>query len=217
MKRAVFCFLIGALILLQGCSALTRLTSEPPPPEEAQTPAETEAEPERPAVKRPRYIKPCPAAPSPEKARLAIEKKLKLAGQYLDADQYDQVVPLAEEILTTDPDNSRAVALRNEASYRWGERLFHNGDYQEALQMMKRLPSDYRDAESFKERIHRKMLVQAEALYKIGVMHFINEDLEKAIDSWEKTRALNPEHPSAQKDIENAKNLLEEYEKIEQP
>jgi len=215
MKKAVFCFLLSTLILLQGCTALTRLIFEPPPPEEAEVPAEPEAE--RPAVKRPRYTKPCPAEPSPEKARLAIEKKLKLAGQYLDADQYDQVVPLAEEILTTDPDNSRAGALRNEAYYRWGERLFHNGDYEEALQMMERLPADYKNTAAFKERIHSKMQAQAVAFYKIGVMHFINENLEKAIEAWEKTLALNPEHPSAQKDIENAKNLLEEYKKIEQP
>jgi len=38
--------------------------------------------------------------------------------------------------------------------------------------------------------------------------------LQKAVAEWEKTLILNPEHPKAKKDIENAKHLIKELEKI---
>ena len=45
--------------------------------------------------------------------------------------------------------------------------------------------------------------------------HFVNEDLKKAIAEWETALALDPEHPKARKDLENARSLLEKLGNIE--
>jgi regulator of sirC expression with transglutaminase-like and TPR domain len=44
----------------------------------------------------------------------------------------------------------------------------------------------------------------AEVHYNTGVKYFVNDQLEKAIREWEQTLTLNPNHPKAHKDIENA-------------
>jgi tetratricopeptide (TPR) repeat protein len=54
----------------------------------------------------------------------------------------------------------------------------------------------------------------AEAHYIKGVKFFIEEDIEKAIQEWETTLSLEPDHPKAKKDIENARQLLQKLEKI---
>jgi hypothetical protein len=40
------------------------------------------------------------------------------------------------------------------------------------------------------------------------------DQLEKAIREWEETLALNPNHPKARKDIENAQNLLKKLQEL---
>ena len=46
--------------------------------------------------------------------------------------------------------------------------------------------------------------------------HFLNEELEKAIASWKKALALNPKHPKAAQDIENAERLLDKWRNLDQ-
>jgi cytochrome c-type biogenesis protein CcmH/NrfG len=55
---------------------------------------------------------------------------------------------------------------------------------------------------------------QAEAHYILGVKHFLNEELQLAIEEWEKTLKLNPKHDKAQKNIKNARSLLEKLKKV---
>jgi hypothetical protein len=54
----------------------------------------------------------------------------------------------------------------------------------------------------------------AEAHYIKGVKFFVEEDVEGAIQEWETTLSLEPNHPKAKKDIENARKLLQNLEKI---
>jgi tetratricopeptide (TPR) repeat protein len=48
---------------------------------------------------------------------------------------------------------------------------------------------------------------RAEELYNAGVRHFVNQNLDAAIRTWERALALNPAHPNAAKDIEKAREL----------
>ena len=76
------------------------------------------------------------------------------------------------------------------------------------------IDENYKDVKEITASIKTKMKNDAEIHYKKGVKYFINEELKKAIAEWEKTLLLNPMHPKAVKDIENAKHLLMELEKI---
>lgn len=55
---------------------------------------------------------------------------------------------------------------------------------------------------------------KAEELYNTGVRHFINQQLEQAIRSWEQTLELNPDHPKAPRDIEKARGLQKKLREL---
>jgi tetratricopeptide (TPR) repeat protein len=50
--------------------------------------------------------------------------------------------------------------------------------------------------------------------YLRGVKYFTDEELDKAIKEWETTLTLDPNHPKAKKDIENARALLQKLKEI---
>ncbi len=55
---------------------------------------------------------------------------------------------------------------------------------------------------------------QAEVHYMKGVRYFLSQELDKAIDEWEETLRLNPDHPNARKDLQKARRMLESLKKI---
>ncbi len=54
----------------------------------------------------------------------------------------------------------------------------------------------------------------ANSHYIKGVKYFTDEELDKAIKEWEETLDLDPNHPKAKKDIENARSLLQRLKEI---
>jgi len=54
---------------------------------------------------------------------------------------------------------------------------------------------------------------QAEVHYKKGVKHFLAQELDQAIEEWEETLQLDPEHPKAKKDLERARRMRENLKK----
>jgi tetratricopeptide (TPR) repeat protein len=125
---------------------------------------------------------------------------------------YQECAALTEKILEYDPANEETHKLMNASYYQWGKQLSQEGKYNEALKAFRRVDSGYKDV-SLQAAHNRKQL--AEAHYKKGVKFFIEEEIEKAIQEWESTLALEPNHPNAKKDIENGRHLLQKLKKIE--
>lgn len=144
----------------------------------------------------------------------AIQKHLALAERYMNEKKYAAIPAVAEKIRRLDPDNPRAAALENEARYMAAKMLQKNHHYTEALDMLDHIRGSYKDAGAIETAIRREMKQKSDMHYKQGVRYFINEELKKAIAEWEKTLELNPGHPKAPKDIENAEHLLKELEKL---
>ncbi|MBW2218733.1 MAG: hypothetical protein JRF40_04455 [Deltaproteobacteria bacterium] len=143
-----------------------------------------------------------------------IERNLVLAEKCLDEKKYNEIPAITKKILAIDPSNEKASALENEAYYMAGKALHLDHHYIDSLKMFGKINKDYKDVKKIEASIRTKMKKESEICYKKGVKHFINEELQKAIAEWEKTLILNPEHPKAEKDIENAKHLLKQLEKI---
>jgi len=124
---------------------------------------------------------------------------------------YQQSAALAEEVLKHDPANKEIHELMNASYYQWGKRLTRERKYHEALEAFHRVDPGYKDV-NFQLAHNRKQL--AEEHYLKGVKSFIEEDIESAIEEWETTLSLEPNHPRAKKDIENARNLLQKLQEI---
>jgi tetratricopeptide (TPR) repeat protein len=124
---------------------------------------------------------------------------------------YQESAALAEKVLKYDPANKETHELLNASYYQRGKQLSRERKYHEALEAFNRVDPGYKDV-NFQLAHNRKHL--AEAHYRKGVKFFIEEDIEGAIQEWETTLSLEPDHPKAKKDIENARNLLQKLEEI---
>jgi len=147
-------------------------------------------------------------------AKDKIEQNLILAKKCLNEKKYNEIPAITKKILALDPSNKKAPALENEAYYMAGKALHLDHQYIDSLKMFEKINGNYKDVKKIEASIRTKMKKESEICYKKGFKHFINEELQKAVAEWEKTLILNPEHPKAKKDIENAKHLIEKLEKI---
>jgi tetratricopeptide (TPR) repeat protein len=143
-----------------------------------------------------------------------IEEELIKARNCLKAEDYEKVLTIAGKILEYDPENKDAADLANASYYQIGKSLCLKERYMEALKMFNKVPPDHEGVKESISDVIKRLIKQAEIHYRMGVKHFVNEELEKAIKEWERTLVLNPEHQKAKKDIEDARSLLEKLNQI---
>lgn len=139
------------------------------------------------------------------------EEMLSKALAYYKVKKYQETVSISEKVLEYDPANKQAHNLINESYYQMGKLLIQRKKYQEALDVFNRVNSGYKDV---KESVAFAKKHLAGDHYLRGVKYFTEEELEKAIKEWEVTLTLDPNHPKAKKDIENASSLLKKLKEI---
>ena len=71
-----------------------------------------------------------------------------------------------------------------------------------------------KDIPAVQDAVEARKREKAEELYNAGVRYFINQNLDKAILSWEQTLELYPEHPKAAKDIAKARGLQQKLKEL---
>jgi tetratricopeptide (TPR) repeat protein len=145
-----------------------------------------------------------------------VDVKLKEARKLLQRSAWGSVISVTEEILKQDPGNDEAKMLFSNASYKLGKILLDHGQVDRAMKVLGRIEPSYEDTGQLLSVARARMKAQADALYRDGVKQFVNEDLEKAIKTWEKVLELNPDHDKARQDMENAQRLLEKLRALEQ-
>jgi tetratricopeptide (TPR) repeat protein len=146
---------------------------------------------------------------------LAVDEKLNEAQAHLRAKRWQSAINDTEEILANDPGNSQAMMLFSNAGYNLGKQLLDHGKTVQAAEILSRIDPSYEDTGQLLSLARARMRAKAETLYRDGVKHFINEELEAAIEDWKQTLALNPEHPKARQDMENAQRLLDKLRSLD--
>ena len=139
------------------------------------------------------------------------EQMLSKALAYYKAKNYGEAASISEKVLEYDPANKQARNLINESYYQTGKLLIQRKKYQRALDVFGRVDSGYKD---IRESIGFAKKQLAGDHYLRGVKYFTDEELDKAIKEWEATLALDPNHPKAKKDIDNARSLLQKLKDI---
>lgn len=145
----------------------------------------------------------------------ALNEKLKEAQRYLKQKKYSSVIHVSQQVLEQSPKNAKAKEMLNEANYAMGKQLLDQGKEAAAAQYLGAADASYRDTQQLLSLALARMRAQAETFYRNGVKHFINEDLEQAVKAWERALELNPKHPKARQDIENARRLLKKWKAID--
>ena len=144
-----------------------------------------------------------------------VDSQLKRAKLFYDKEQYDKVLAVMEKTLRQDPSNKEALRLKNSATFRVAEQLRQTENYLEALSMYKTVDPAYPGVQEAIANVTETLRQKAETYYLMGVGYFVNEELEFAIEYWEKALKLNPDHPKAKADIENARHLLEKLNEVD--
>ena len=155
-----------------------------------------------------------------ERARKQIGKqnltaRMEVARQHLRSKAYESAVNVSEEIMVQYPGNPEVRELNNAAHYALGKQLLENNEDEAAVEALNAVEQPYEDTAQLISQGRGRLNARAETLYRKGVKHFLNEELEQAIAAWEKTLALNPKHPKAGQDIEDALKLLEKWRGLE--
>jgi tetratricopeptide (TPR) repeat protein len=97
-----------------------------------------------------------------------------------------------------------------------GRQLLEQDENALAVQMLDAVDKEFKDTVELLAQARGRLNTQAETYYRNGVKHFINEELEKAIEAWQKALAINPTHAKARQDMENARRLLEKWRGLDQ-
>lgn len=144
-----------------------------------------------------------------------ITGKLKTAKKLFLNQEYALVLKNTSDILRIDPSNIEAAELKNAALYQIADRLRQQHNYLESLATLEKMDPRYKGVQKDIAEVKVLLQQQAEENYRIGVNFFVNEQIKKAIESWEKTLIQNPHHPKARQDIEKARRLLNKLKEVD--
>lgn len=145
-----------------------------------------------------------------------LSEKLQTARDHMKKKSYSGAIHMTEEILALDPDNQEARQLCNAGQYALGMQLLEQDENALAIQILGEVDKEFKDIKELMAQARGRLNTQAETLYRNGVKHFIDEELEKAIECWQKALAINPMHVKARQDMENARRLLEKWRGLDQ-
>jgi tetratricopeptide (TPR) repeat protein len=143
------------------------------------------------------------------------QKKLKQAQDYLDQKDFESALQISEALLEQYPDASQAKSIDRKARYIIGKQLIDQDRDLEAVAILTKLDRTYEDTAQLLAQAHGKLNARAETHYRNGVKHFLNEELELAVKEWKEALRLNPNHPKAAQDIEDAERLLKKWRGLE--
>jgi len=144
-----------------------------------------------------------------------VAGELKNARTLFLSREYEKVLPSTAKVLSIDPSNTEAADLKNAALYQIAKSLRQQQKYLEALDILKKMDPRYKGVQKDVAEVKGLLKKQAEEYYRMGVNFFVNEEIDKAIKSWEKTLLLNPQHPKAGQDIEKARRLLNKLKQVD--
>jgi tetratricopeptide (TPR) repeat protein len=167
----------------------------PSPPAVAMAPTPGRATPDRP--EEPPEVNPMLAD-----VRDALERK-DYASAVADADRY----------LAQNPGDREGLELKRFALYRHGQTLIEQKSYDEgykALSQLARMSPDYQDIGTLVQQARRQAI---DYHYQEGIRHFREERLEEAIAEWRIVIDMDPMHPNAQRNVEQAERLLQALER----
>lgn len=176
----------------------------PAPGEKPRREATPAAEAPAPAPVQVAIAQPVAAAPAMDVAPLLSMAKLQFTNGL-----YETVISLTDEVLAAEPGHAEAVALQQDATYQLASDLARRGSNVPAARAFLRLPKSYKDTGKQLDAVLGILHKAAEPTYLEGVKFFIAEDLQRAVEAWERTLQMDPWHPKAGGDLQKARQLLE--------
>ncbi|MCP4745972.1 MAG: LysM peptidoglycan-binding domain-containing protein [Desulfobacteraceae bacterium] len=144
-----------------------------------------------------------------------LYNELQTAKRHFDQKNYPNAILITDKILIKYPGNPTAQSLFTAAHYALGKQMLDQHKDAEAFKALSVINPDYQDTSHLLAQARGRLNARAETHYRNGVKFFLNENLVSAIEQWKKVVKLNPNHPKAAQDIENALRLLNKWRDLE--
>ncbi|HEY3065576.1 MAG TPA: LysM peptidoglycan-binding domain-containing protein [Methylomirabilota bacterium] len=151
------------------------------------------------------------AAPPPE-----VDPRLAEARDAMDKGEYTMALADIEQVLAANPRNTEGTDLKKAALYGLGKAQLNERKFDESYQtltQLTRLAPNYEDSPALLQQARTRLVQQR---YSEGLRYYREEKLEEAIAEWRAVLVLDPRHPSARKNIEQAERILKQLEERRQ-
>jgi tetratricopeptide (TPR) repeat protein len=173
---------------------------------------------------RPRPAAPVPPAPGPtvvapsrpdsarEDAPPEVNPLIAEAREAIDRNEYAVALGDIDKVLAGDPANREGLTLKKLVLYRHGKNLYEQKNYDASfrtLTTLVKLQSDYEDVGRLLPAARTRAVEQH---YQAGIRLYREEKLPQAVAEWKQVLDLEPDHPNAKKNIDQAERLLKGLE-----
>jgi tetratricopeptide (TPR) repeat protein len=151
------------------------------------------------------------AAPPPE-----VDPRLAEARDAMDKGEYTMALADIEQVLAANPRHAEGTDLKKAALYGLGKAQLNDRKFDESYQtftQLARLAPNYEDSSTLLQQARTRLVQQR---YNEGLRYYREEKLEEAIAEWRAVLVLDPRHPSARKNIEQAERILKQLEERRQ-
>ena len=161
---------------------------------------------------------PSPARPTPDRS-VGTEEPPEvdpMLAEIRDAiERKDYAVALGDidRYMALNPGDRELAELKKLTLYRQGYALLEQKSYDEGyktLRQLAKLQPDYLDVTSLVQQARRQVI---DHHYQQGIRHFREERLQESIGEWRIVLDMEPQHPNARRNIEQAERLLEALER----
>ena len=130
------------------------------------------------------------------------------AREALDRRDYTLALGDIDKLLQGDPGNREAMSLKKQALYRQSKAQIDQKNYDASyrtLTTLARLEPNYEDVPKLLQQMRGRLVDQH---YREGIRLYREERLPEAIKEWRLVLEVDPQHPNAKSNIEQAERLL---------
>ncbi len=164
----------------------------------------------------PRMLKIPALAARPPYQTQKTDDDLRRARKLSKAGRHEKVLVLTERLRRANPKLREAVRLENRSRFALGQRFFRQAQYLKAKQMLDGIQGGYPGLEALHAELRVQLKRQAEVYYRNGVKYFLDDELERAVETWRLVLTLDPEHEEAAASIREAETLLQKLKTVEE-
>jgi len=161
---------------------------------------------------------PAPSRPTPDRSAGTeeppeVDPMLADIRDAIDRKEYSVALADIDRYIALNPSDRELMELKKLTLYRQGYTLIEQKSYDDGyktLRQLARLQPDYLDIASLVQQARRQVI---DHHYQEGIRHFREERLQESIAEWRLVLDMEPHHPNARRNIEQAERLLEALER----
>ncbi len=161
---------------------------------------------------------PSPSRPTPDRSGATeeppeVDPMLADIRDAIDRKEYTVALADIDRYIALNPGDRELLELKKLTLYRQGYTLLEQKSYDDGyktLRQLARLQPDYLDIASLVQQARRQVI---DHHYQEGIRHFREERLQESIAEWRFVLDMEPQHPNARRNIEQAERLLEALER----